>query len=193
MAQSQEKVPPFAAPAPAGPGLTLTAWEGLSHGEMSDLFNRVYEGYEVPLHVDAGAIRFMEEALDLIPERSVVAWRDGRSVGVALLGVRGTRGWVGGMGVETAARRQGIGERLMRTLIDSARAAGVRTLGLEVLEPNRRAKALYEKLGFRDVRRLSVLVLEGAGPEPAQPAEACTPREARARIAAERTAPEPWP
>src|SRR5262249_39002473 len=86
----------------------------------------------------------------------------------------------------------GIGERLMRALIDNARAAGVRRLGLEVLENNHRAKALYDKLGFRTLRRLSVLQLDGAGPAPAAAAAACAPRAARARIARERTAPEPW-
>jgi len=172
--------------------VTLTAWEALDDDATADLFNRVYEGYEVPLHVDASTIAFMQATFDLDPARSLVAWQGQRTVGVALLGVRGTQGWVGGMGVETASRRGGIGERLMRALIDNARAAGVRRLWLEVLENNQRAKALYEKLGFRVVRRLSVLALDGACPAPGAPGSACAPRTARARIARERSAPEPW-
>jgi ribosomal protein S18 acetylase RimI-like enzyme len=160
--------------------------------DLADLFNRAYEGYEVPLHVDAGAVAFMEDALDLDPERSCVAWQDGQPVGLAMLGVRGEAGWVGGMGVVATARRTGIGEQLMRALIERARTAGVRQLGLEVLERNLGARALYEKLGFRTWRRLEVLVLEGPGTPPLARAMPCVPRDARRRIALARRAAEPW-
>jgi ribosomal protein S18 acetylase RimI-like enzyme len=146
----------------------------------------------VPLHVDAGAVAFMQDALDLEPERSCVAWRDGQPVGLAMLGVRGDAGWVGGMGVVAAARRAGIGEQLMRALIERARGAGVHRLGLEVLEHNLGARALYEKLGFRVWRRLEVLALEGPGTPPPGAAAACDPRDARRRIARARRAAEPW-
>jgi len=174
------------------PSTTLTDAAGLSLESLADLFNRAYEGYEVALSVDAAAIAFMEEALDLWPERSCVAWRDGQSVGLAMLGVRGAAGWVGGMGVVAPARRSGVGEQLMRALIERARAAGVRRLGLEVLERNLGARALYEKLGFRTWRRLEVLALEGPGAPPSAPAAACAPRDARRRIALARRADEPW-
>ena len=174
------------------PPTTLTDAAVLSLESLADLFNRAYEGYEVALRVDAAAIGFMEEALDLWPERSCVAWRDGQSVGLAMLGVRGNAGWVGGMGVVAAARRSGVGEQLMRALIERARGAGVRRLGLEVLEHNLGARALYEKLGFRTWRRLEVLALEGPGAPPSAPASACSPREARRRIALARRADEPW-
>jgi ribosomal protein S18 acetylase RimI-like enzyme len=146
----------------------------------------------VPLHVDAGAVAFMEDALDLDPERSCVAWQDGQPVGLAMLAVRGDAGWVGGMGVVAPARRKGIGEQLMRALIDRARAAGVRRLALEVLERNLAARALYEKLGFRVWRRLEVLALEGPGAPPVARAAACDPRDARRRIARARASDEPW-
>src|SRR5262245_15743860 len=117
MARSTEK-PVAPAGTGAAPGVRLTAWDDLPYPGMADLFNRVYEGYEVALHVDEAAIVFMESTFDLDAARSVIAWDDDRAVGVALLGVRGANGWVGGMGVETACRRTGIGERLMRALIE---------------------------------------------------------------------------
>lgn len=178
-------------PSPTPPR-TLTDAAGLSLESLAELFNRAYEGYEVPLHVDAGAVAFMQDVLDLDPGRSCVAWRDEQPVGLAMLGVRGDAGWVGGMGVVASARRTGIGEQLMRALIERARAAGVRRLGLEVLERNLGARALYEKLGFRVWRRLEVLVLDGAGAAPPGAATACIPRDARRRIARARRAVEPW-
>jgi ribosomal protein S18 acetylase RimI-like enzyme len=170
----------------------LTDAAALSLEQLAELLNRAYEGYEVPLHVDAAAVGFMEEALDLDPERSCVAWQDEQPVGLVMLGVRGEAGWVGGMGVVAAARRGGIGERLMRALIERARAAGVRRLGLEVLERNTGARALYEKLGFRTWRRLEVLALASPLVGATSSAMACAPRDARRRIALARRTAEPW-
>jgi hypothetical protein len=96
------------------------------------------------------------------------------------------------MGVATEARRTGVGEQLMRALLDSARAAGVKRVQLEVLEPNTRARLLYEKLGFRTFRRLEVLQWESPAPPPALTVEACDPRAARQCVAATRRANEPW-
>ena len=184
------------------PPSTLTSAAELTLSDLAALFTRAYEGYEVPVHMDAGAIEFMEETFDLVPSCSRIAWRGEVSAGVAMLGVRGESGWVGGMGVVPEARRSGVGEQLMRALLEQARAAGVRRLGLEVLEHNTGARLLYEKLGFRTFRRLEVYAYDGspsAGSPSAGPphtagmvAEACAPRAARARIAAARRAPEPW-
>ena len=121
-----------------------------------------------------------------------MAWRDGKPVGVAMLGVRGARGWVGGMGVVPAARRTGVGLRLMRALLDEARTAGVRELFLEVLEQNTEARALYERLGFQALRRLEVWTYGGEPPADSTRSQACEPRVARQRIAAARSTPEPW-
>jgi GNAT superfamily N-acetyltransferase len=170
--------------------LTPTAELGLD--ALASVFNEAYEGYEVPLHVDAGAVAFMHEAFDLVPERSCLAWHEDRPVGLVFLGVRGSRGWVGGMGVCPSARRHGVGERLMRQILEHARASGVRTLGLEVLENNVGAKSLYEKLGFRTVRRLEVFAWDGVPALPAIAVEASDPKTARRRILATRRSPEPW-
>ena len=77
----------------------LTPASELGPTDLAALLTRAYEGYEVPMHVDAGTLVFMQEAFDLVLERSLVARSEGRAVGVAMLGVRGDRGWVGGMGV----------------------------------------------------------------------------------------------
>jgi len=49
--------------------IVLTPATELALPALADLFNRAYEGYEVPLHVDTGAVEFMHEAFDLSPER----------------------------------------------------------------------------------------------------------------------------
>jgi GNAT superfamily N-acetyltransferase len=156
------------------------------------LLNEVYSDYAVPMRIEAGTLAFMVESFDLVLDDSPVVWRDDRPAGVALLGLRGDQAWVGGMGVVPAARRGKLGERLMSALIAAARARGARTLWLEVLDSNRPARALYEKLGFRETRRLEVWSWAGTPPAGAKLAEACAPRAARARIAAARRELEPW-
>ena len=53
--------------------------------------------------------------------------------------------------VAPEARRMGIGEALTRAVIDWAREDGCRVLHLHTTSPQAPARALYERLGFRDV------------------------------------------
>ena len=50
-----------------------------------------------------------------------------------------------------AARQQGLGEQVLRALMEEARRRGVTHFSLEVRESNFPAIRLYEKLGFRAV------------------------------------------
>jgi hypothetical protein len=111
-------------------------------------------------------------------------------VGFAFLGIRGRRGWIGGTGVVPAARRQGVGDAVMRAVLDEARRLGLDEVWLEVLVQNEPARGLYERLGFEPVRELEIWELEGSGGE--SEARAVPLDSARAQIEALRTAPEPW-
>lgn len=46
------------------------------------------------------------------------------------------------------ARRRGVGERLVRAVLDEARARGLRLVHLEVTSSNDGARRLYERCGF---------------------------------------------
>ncbi len=164
----------------------------LEPAALAALLGEVYSDYPVPMHLDEGVLTFMWEALDLDLDASRVAWLGERPAGAALLGVRGERAWVGGMGVVPGERRAGLGARLMRELIEAARSRGVRTLLLEVLEANAPARALYVKLGFRELRRLEVWSWPGPPRGEARTVRAEAPAAARRRIAAARREPEPW-
>ncbi len=157
---------------------------------LAALFGAVYADYFVPIHVDTAAFTGMIERFDLDRDGSQVAVRDGEPVGIVMLGLRGERAWIGGMGVVPSARRGGTGRRLMRAAAAAAARAGARTLQLEVLEQNAPAIALYESLGFREWRRVEVWSL--ANPLPADGARAIEVEDALAWIAAHRPAPEPW-
>jgi ribosomal protein S18 acetylase RimI-like enzyme len=128
----------------------------LTQLERTELFNRAYEGYVVPFVLSEELLAFMDETYDIDLDASRIAYRDGEAVGLGNLGVRGEDAWIGGVGVVKAARREGIGEILMRALQDEARARGVVRVWLEVIEQNTGAFALYEKLGYRTVRDVEV-------------------------------------
>ena len=53
-----------------------------------------------------------------------------------------------GLFVARAARRQGIGTRLVRAVLDEARRQGCREVRLEVVADNAGARALYARMGF---------------------------------------------
>ena len=161
----------------------------LAFGELADLFTAAYEDYYVPFQVDEARLAHMVDAYDLALDRSLVAWDGDTPVGLANLGLRGERTWLGGVGVVKARRRSGIGEHLTRALLDRACEAGARRMLLEVITQNEPAIALYEKLGFRRTRELAVLTLTAA--EGGQASDMSLP-EARRLIAAARSAPEPW-
>ena len=158
----------------------------LTRPELAELFTAAYEDYYVPFQIDEARLAHMVDAFDLDLERSLVAWEGHAKVGLANLGLRGERTWLGGVGVVKAARRRGIGEQLTRGLLDQARLAGAREMVLEVITQNEPAIALYEKLGFRKTRELDVLTLERAE---GGSADEIDPAEARRVIAGER---EPW-
>ncbi|MGZ3681565.1 MAG: GNAT family N-acetyltransferase, partial [Ktedonobacterales bacterium] len=125
----------------------------------------------------------------------------GAFAGIALLGVRGVRGWVAGMGVAPEWRGWRVGHELMRRLIDEARALRLRTIQLEVLDQNIPARRLYSSLGFQETRPLVVYTgpltppEQESSAEPGKTSSAVVPlelQEALADFDAMHPAPPPW-
>lgn len=91
-----------------------------------------------------------------LSQGSVVGWCDIQPV----FGQARKHIGVLGMGLLPAFRRQGIGTQLLSAAIGAAWSRGLRRIELTVREDNTNAKALYERLGFRDegIKRQSMLV-----------------------------------
>ena len=161
---------------------------------LAGLFTAAYEDYLLPFAVDARQLRTMVDAFDLDLEASRVAFRDGEPVGLANLAIRGERGWIGGVGVVAAARRQGLGEVLMRAVHDQARERGLREVWLEVMVANERAVPLYEKLGYTTTRDVDVWSLDAADDagEAEIDADEVPWQDAHARVRERRDEREPW-
>ncbi len=138
--------------------MRLVPADGYPDEELARLFTAGYEGYFTPMHVDAPTFRFMVDVWDVDLAKSRVALDGDEPVGIANLGVRGDRGWIGGIGVVPRARRRGVGRLLMEALLAEAPPA----VQLEVLEQNEPAIRLYESLGFERTRVLEVWSLAEA-------------------------------
>jgi ribosomal protein S18 acetylase RimI-like enzyme len=128
--------------------------------------NIAYDGYYVPIVLTPHSFGELVRRESVELSRSAAALDGRQVVGMGLLGVRGTRGWIGGMGVIPAYRRQGIARRVMEYLIRQGEEAGLRRLQLEVIVENTHAYHLYQSLGFQVERRLLVLVREESPPPP---------------------------
>jgi ribosomal protein S18 acetylase RimI-like enzyme len=162
----------------------------LPAAERVELFNAAYEGYVIPFRLDEALLQLMTDAFDLDLDASRIAFRNGEPVGLGNLGLRGDQAWIGGVGVIASARRQGIGETLMRALHEEAAARGVTKVWLEVIEQNESAFRLYEKLAYRIAREVEVWSLSDEVPEGT--AREVPPAQAHARVRELRRAQEPW-
>jgi ribosomal protein S18 acetylase RimI-like enzyme len=127
-----------------------------SDAELAALFNRGYAGYYAPVTLDAAAFRGMVDANQIDLDASRIGERGDEPVAFAMLGIRGARGWIGGMGVAPEARGRGFGRAAMEAVLESARARSLEHVDLEVLEQNTPAARIYEALGFRDWRKVEV-------------------------------------
>ena len=88
----------------------------------------------------------------------VTAEVDGRVVGNSEVTVKsGAQSHVGELGIviESGYRDVGIGSEMIGALMEESRKRGLKLLVLRLFADNDRARHVYEKLGFREVGRVS--------------------------------------
>lgn len=80
---------------------------------------------------------------------------EGKAIGYAGMWLIVDEAHVTNVAISAACRGQGLGELLMKSLIDHARERGARSMTLEVRITNAIAQSLYTKLGFvkKGIRR----------------------------------------
>lgn len=93
---------------------------------------------------------FHDRAFD--PDSWQIITAGGSDIGMLAVDYRPDEIYLGRIEVDPDHQGRGIGCRLIRTLLDEARRKD-QDLVLDVLVVNHRAKALYERLGLREVAR----------------------------------------
>jgi len=143
----------------------------LDLSEQTDALNLVYRGYDQPFQVSQEWVAEHLRVHAIQTSRSPV-WLDGRGqvAALSLLALRQGRGWIGGFGVAPSYRGNRFSGPVLRETLKGLEDIPIQ---LEVLVPNLKARATYERGGFRITRQL--VVLEGP-PGPAdQPLDLAGP------------------
>lgn len=111
---------------------------------------RRWAGPRVHFPVHAGALA---GEIDFRPSNAFVLVEDGAVVGFGQIFVKRTRAHLARLIIAPDRRGQGLGARLVESLLDRARASALATASLNVDPANAVAIALYTRLGFRDACR----------------------------------------
>ncbi len=173
--------------------LTFPSFLEAGLAESAGVMTRGFEGYFVPIRVDAAGLAAFArvDGVDLAASRLAV--RDGVPVAGALVARRGWTARLAGMSVVPEARGQGVGRALVARLLEEARARGERAMELEVIESNASAVRLYESAGFRRRRRLvGALGRPSAGPVVPEGLTEEDPRALAAAVGAHGWPDLPW-
>jgi len=122
--------------------------------QLADLLTRGFEDYLVPIHIteDVFLTMLRRDSIDLTSSR--VLMKDNEPIGIGLIARRGWTSRLAAMGIVTHARNSGAGTWAMGQLIKEAQVRGERDMLLEVIEQNTAGVKLYEKVGFKKIRRL---------------------------------------
>lgn len=130
--------------------------------DLTQLLNLSFENYLVPITFDLSQFLTMirKDSVDLSASRVLLA--DDQPAGIALIARRGWTSRLAAMGIVQGQRGRGIGSWFMDKLIQEARERNDHDMVLEVIEQNEYAVRLYQKCGFRSVRRLIGLIRKDA-------------------------------
>ena len=148
-----------------------------SLSELAGLFTRSFEGYFVPINLDEITLHTMLRRGGVDLSESRVFLNEGQPIGLAMIARRGWTSRLAAMGIVTESRHSGVGTWAMQNLMQEARARGDREMVLEVIEQNTAGIKLYQKVGFKTVRRLVGFKLEHPQVEPGAELEEIDIRE----------------
>jgi ribosomal protein S18 acetylase RimI-like enzyme len=123
--------------------------------KLATAFTRGFEQYFVPHTMTSETMAERVFYQDVVVDGSFILEDEHGPVGVALLSVRGERGWCCALGVAGIYRGGGYGRILMERLIEEARLRKLKEIWLEVFTQNTVAFQLYQSLGFRVERELA--------------------------------------
>lgn len=139
---------------------SLQSASQFSISQIADLLTRGFEGYFVPINITEAVLLTMmrRDSIDLVESRVLLKGEE--PIGVGLIGRRGWTSRLAAMGIISEARNGGAGTWAMQQLIEDARARSDKEMLLEVIEQNTAGVKLYQKVGFKIIRRLVGYKLE---------------------------------
>ncbi|HEX5324443.1 MAG TPA: GNAT family N-acetyltransferase [Capsulimonadaceae bacterium] len=143
------------------PEYVLSDTSQMSIEQLAKVTNATFQGYFVLVNHTAQTFAGACRAWSLDVAQSVVLEKkDGRLVGLAMLGIRADRGWCGGFGILPRYRGRGLARFLAQGLIEKARNLGLKSLQLECFVENTPAVRVYLNAGLRIIRNVATLTAD---------------------------------
>jgi ribosomal protein S18 acetylase RimI-like enzyme len=160
--------------------------------QIAELLTRGFEGYFVPINISVPVLLTMmrRDGIDLNETR--ILHQDDEPIGVALIARRGWTSRLAAMGIVSSARKGGAGTWAMEQLIEEARARGDQEMLLEVITQNTAGVKLYEKVGFKKIRKLLGYKLENPQVESVEELQEVDILEAAKMVTAHGLKDLPW-
>ncbi len=155
------------------PSIQLIPASSFSIDQLVAAYNQTRVDYLVPMPMNAARLAEYIHIYDVDLERSRVAVAGDQILGLAMLGVRPNHTWITRLGVLPARRRRGVGEALMRALLEAAEQLRINYTCLEVIKHNTPAHTLSLKLGFTETRELLILRRPPGPPAEISAMQAC--------------------
>jgi ribosomal protein S18 acetylase RimI-like enzyme len=172
--------------------LKLISMTDCDLSQAVSVINRGFADYFVKIELSAESLAHMaaQEGIQLGASRVVKSGND--LVAAGLVARRGWSSRLAGMAVVPEVRGRGIGKFLTKRLIAESMERGDRRMELEVIEANAPAVTLYEKEGFRTLRRLLSYDLPEPGEEVKAELEEIDIREASSLVTKYGLPDLPW-
>ncbi|MGV3530044.1 MAG: GNAT family N-acetyltransferase [Flavisolibacter sp.] len=149
--------------------LAITTLERESVENITHAFNEAFSDYFIPLQLTAEQMRQKMRSEGIQLPYSIGAFNGEKLVGFILHGLDEISGemviYNGGTGVIPSHRGHGITTAMYRFAIPRLQKDGIKKHLLEVIDGNAPAKHSYEKVGFRDIRKLSAFRNNTSVPE----------------------------
>jgi len=137
--------------------IQLVPASSFSIDQLVAAYNQTRVDYLVPMPMNAARLAEYIHIYDVDLDHSQVAVAGDQILGLAMLGVRPGQTWITRLGVLPVKRRHGVGEALMRALLDATDQLRINCTSLEVIKHNTPAHTLFLKLGFTETRELLIL------------------------------------
>jgi ribosomal protein S18 acetylase RimI-like enzyme len=137
--------------------LQLVPATSFSIEQLVAAYNQTRVDYLVPMPMNAARLAEYIHIYDVDLDCSRVAVDGDQILGLAMLGIRPGQTWITRLGVLPVKRRRGVGEALMRALLDATDQLQINCTSLEVIKHNTPAHTLFLKLGFGETRELLIL------------------------------------
>lgn len=136
--------------------MQIHSLENINIEVLTDTFNKAFEGYFVPIKLDAQHLADKIKSENILPKHSIGVTINEQLAGFILVGINpeSNTAYNAGTGVIPEYRGQKLTEKMYSHLLSKLDEIGIKNHVLEVICENQKALKIYEKLGYSILRKV---------------------------------------